>query len=79
MRLRELAGKEIVNLYDGTRLGVIGETDLVVDVNSGDLHSMIIPAKNGFVNLWSNKKCLVVPWEAVRKVGSEVIIIDLDS
>ena len=31
MNLSEIAGKEIVNLVTGERLGVIGECDLILD------------------------------------------------
>ena len=31
MNLSELAGKEIVNLVSGERLGVIGECDIIID------------------------------------------------
>ncbi|MGQ9513085.1 PRC-barrel domain-containing protein, partial [Thermodesulfitimonas sp.] len=39
MRLGELIGKEIVNLYDGARLGVVGESDLTIDAETGQVHS----------------------------------------
>jgi len=45
MRLSELGGKEIVNLYNGERLGVINNTDLVIDEKTGEILYLIIPKK----------------------------------
>ena len=28
-------GKEIVNIYNGARLGVVGESDLAIDLETG--------------------------------------------
>ena len=37
MNLSEIAGKEIVNLVTGERLGVVGECDLILDEVSGEI------------------------------------------
>ncbi|HBV95683.1 MAG: YlmC/YmxH family sporulation protein [Peptococcaceae bacterium BICA1-7] len=78
MRMAELAGKEIVNIYDGARLGVVGESDLVIEPGSGKITSILIPRKNNFISLWVDRQHMVLPWEAVKKIGLEVIIVDLD-
>lgn len=74
----ELAGKEIVNIYNGSRLGVVGESDLVLDIESGEIRSIILPKKNNLINMWIDRHHMVIPWEAIKKVGDEVIIVDLD-
>lgn len=78
MRLIELTGKEIVNLYNGARLGVVGESDLAIDTETGRIRSIILPRKSNLLSFWVEKQQLIIPWEAVRKVGKEVIIVDLD-
>ncbi len=78
MRMAEFAGKEIININDGARLGVVGETDLAIDVETGRIQSIILPRKGSFLNFWAEKHELVVPWEAVKKIGLEVIIVELD-
>lgn len=78
MRLSDLEGKEIININDGSRLGVIGEADLVIDLNSGLIQSIILPQKNNMFNFWVDRQNITIPWEAVKKVGNEVIIVDLD-
>jgi len=78
MRMCDLVGKEIVNIYNGARLGVVGESDLTIDTESGEILSIILPRKNNLINLWVDRQQLVIPWEAVKKIGSEVIIVELD-
>ena len=78
MRMADLVGKEIVNIYNGARLGVIGETDMSIDMESGEITSIILPKKGNFLNMWVDRQQLIIPWESVRKIGEEVIIVDLD-
>lgn len=79
MRISELAGKEIVNIQDGSRLGIVGETDLFIDIETGEIDSIILPNKGNLITFWVDKQQVVIPWEAIKKIGSEVIIVELDS
>lgn len=78
MRMTDLVGKEIVNIYNGARLGVVGESDLAIDMDSGEIRSIILPRRSNILNMWLDRRHLEIPWESVRKIGSEVIIVDLD-
>ena len=78
MRMGELAGKEIVNLHDGSRLGVVIDSDLILDIETGEIHSIILTRKHNLLNKRFNKQQLVIPWEAIKKVGTELIIVDLN-
>ena len=49
MNLSELAGKEIVNLVTGERLGVIGECDIIIDESTGKILALSIPRERGFL------------------------------
>jgi YlmC/YmxH family sporulation protein len=79
VRLSELAGKEIVNIFNGARLGIIGESDLTIDADSGHVHAIILPRRNNIVNMWLERQELTIPWEAIRKIGSEVVIVELEN
>lgn len=78
MKMSELAGKEIINLYDGGRLGTIGESDLIVDIDSGRVESLVLPCKNSLLSFWGDQQQIVIPWQAMKKIGTEVIIVELD-
>lgn len=79
MRLSTIGGKEIVNLHDGSRLGLISESDLIINKKTGRIHSLLIPENRGFFNLFSNNSLTEIPWEAIKKIGNDMIIIDLEN
>lgn len=77
VRLSELIGKDIVNIMNGSRLGTVADSDLMVDMETGEIESRILPSRSGFFSLWDHSN-LTVPWSSIRKIGSEVIIVELD-
>lgn len=74
--MSELGAKEIVNLLTGERLGLVGDTDLVLDENDGgrivELH---VPARRG---LFAGRGVVTIPWSAVRRIGPEVVLVELE-
>ncbi len=78
LRLSELVGKELVNIVNGARLGVIGESDLAIDINSGQIECIILPQRANLLNFWVDRQQMVIPWDLVRKIGEEVIIVEMD-
>ena len=80
MRLSEFADKKIINIFDGEILGTAGESDLLVDPDSGRIVEIIVPPSRGFaaISANNNRRQLSIPWGAVKKVGAEVIVVDVD-
>ena len=79
MRLNELVGKEMVNIFDGMRMGTVGESDMLVNQETGDIVSIILPNRGNAFTFWADRQKLVIPWDAVKKIGREVIVVDLDN
>ena len=77
MRLKELIGKEIVNISDGFRLGIVGDSDLIVDEKTGKIEAIVIPDKNAFWSSWFDAKSLTIPWTAIKKIGKEIIVVEI--
>jgi YlmC/YmxH family sporulation protein len=77
LELSRLSRKEIINLYDGARLGYVGESDLVIDASTGAIKSMIITTRAIGLKMSRGMRELVIPWEAVKKIGAEVLIVDI--
>lgn len=73
MRYSDLAGKEIIDIDEGARIGIISETDLVIDVERGCVRSIIIPTRGRF---WGRRE-LVIPWSGIKKIGVDLIIVDM--
>ncbi|MCW2277885.1 YlmC/YmxH family sporulation protein [Heliophilum fasciatum] len=78
MRLSDLVGKEVVNILTGARLGTVGEVDLIIDEVSGEIDAIMLPPRSGVVGFWSDRQPLLIPWDAIVKIGSEVVIVELD-
>ena len=74
MELSQLSRKEIINLHDGSRLGYIGDSDLVIDDSTGQIQSIIVYAKG--MNVKAGKE-LVIPWDAVIKIGDDILVVDI--
>lgn len=76
MRLSELSGKEIVDVKKAERLGVLGQTDLEIDENSGQIKALLIPSLKwfGFKRQGGEVR---VPWRHIKKIGADMIIIDI--
>lgn len=77
MRWSELAAKEIINLQDGARLGRTGEADLLFDPASGSISAILLRGRGGLARFLGLGGHATVPWQAVRRVGPEVVIIEL--
>ncbi|MDO4581328.1 MAG: YlmC/YmxH family sporulation protein [Bacillota bacterium] len=77
MRLSEFADKRIINIFDGDILGIAGDSDLLIEPDSGRILEIIVPAGRGFGGA-ARRQQLVIPWSAVKKVGSEVIVVELE-
>lgn len=79
MRLSDIGGKEIVNLCDGSRLGIIAESDLLINEKTGKIDALLIPQSKGFFNLFSSDYMTEIPWKNINKIGNDMIIIELDN
>lgn len=77
MKLSKLGGKEIVNINDGERLGILNNSDLIIDTKSGKIISFLVPEKNQF-KLFGDKEEVKIPWESVKKIGEDMMIIEFN-
>lgn len=79
MRLSDLTGKEVINLGDGARLGYIEECDMVFDGRTGRINALVLPKRGWLTSLLGDKSNTAIPWNTVKRIGDEVIIVDLNN
>ncbi|MCG8542515.1 MAG: YlmC/YmxH family sporulation protein [Clostridia bacterium] len=79
MKFSELGGKEIVNLSDGCRLGMLAESDLLIDEKTGKIKALLVPDMKSSFSFFSEKDFVEIPWHCVKKIGNDMIIIELDN
>lgn len=78
MRLSELGGKEIVNLNNGGRLGIVADSDLVIEEKTGKIVSLLVPERKSQFNFFGDRNEIEIPWDTVRKIGNDMIIIEAE-
>lgn len=70
----QLQERQVVNIADGKCLGNL--KDVEINVWTGCIESLILPALNGFWNRLQNSGELVIPWHQVIRIGVDVILVD---
>ena len=70
MRLSELQQKEIVNIKDGKRVGVI--IDVIVD-EKGCIKNLVLEEKRG--RKFTREEYSVL-WSQIIKIGDDIILVD---
>ena len=78
MRLNDLMGKEVINIGNGARLGILNDCELSFDEKTGKIYSLILPNK-GLFNFLGETQHEVIPWQSIKRIGEEVIIVDLNN
>ncbi|MCD5413597.1 MAG: YlmC/YmxH family sporulation protein [Clostridiales bacterium] len=61
MRFSTISGKEIVNLSDGSRLGIIGDSDILIDEKTGKIKALLMPANKSVFSFFQRKLFLRFP------------------
>ena len=74
-RLSRIRCKEVINVADGCRLGFA--EDFEIDLHDGKLCAIIIPGPCRFFGLFGRECDYVVPWGAIRKIGEDIILVDI--
>lgn len=74
MRFTQFGGKEIIDVNSGERLGVINQSDMIIDPLTGRIESILMPLGRAWKK---QKEELVIPWSSVRKIGSDMVIVQL--
>ncbi|MEY7999539.1 YlmC/YmxH family sporulation protein [Clostridium sp. JNZ X4-2] len=72
--LTNLKDMEIIDVNTGTKLGFI--KDLKIDCDEHRIISVVLPSQTSKISLFSKNEDIEVPWENIKKIGVDVILID---
>ena len=67
--------KEVINIKDAKRLGYV--QDVTADLKTGLITSIIVPGTSKVFNLFPGSAAIVVPWENIKCIGEEVILVEI--
>ena len=73
MLLSDLQSKDIINLFDGRRLGSIIDVNIS---NDGHILELIVQRKRF---LFFSSAALNLKWEQIDKIGKDVILVNISS
>lgn len=76
IRVSDLRSLEVINIEDGRRLGTIRDIDL--DIPEGKVKAIVLPGSLRFLGLFGRRDDLVVSWQRIKKIGVDVILVDLE-
>ena len=74
VKISELKQKDVININDGRRLGVV--YDVEIDMEKGKIDALVVPGTGKILGLFSKESDIVVSWENIKKIGADVILID---
>lgn len=73
-RLQDLRNKEVIDIYDGKRLGFV--CDCEIDICTGRIVALIVPNSGYLFKFFSKNDDYIIPWRQIKKIGDDIIIVD---
>ncbi len=71
----DLRRKEIINICDGARLGLI--SDLEIEECDGKITAIIAPGPCKLFGILRSSEELVIPYCNIKKIGDDVILVEI--
>ena len=75
VKTSELRQKDIINIPDGRRLGVIG--DLELDLDHGAVTALVVAGSVRLFGFFGKDRDLTIPWDRIVRIGEDVILVDI--
>lgn len=75
LKISDLRMREIVNIVDGRRMGLIKDID--IDLENGRIAALILPGPSRLLGLLGKDEEVVIPWEKIVKIGVDVILVEV--
>ncbi len=77
LKISDLRDREIININDGRRLGPI--KDIELDLEKGKIQALVLSGydEGRILNIFGKNDELVIPWENIRRIGVDAILVEL--
>lgn len=76
LTLRDIHAKDVIQMKTGENLGRID--DFVFDESTAQVESVILRGRIRLFGLLGRDEDLVIPWKALKSIGTDVIMVDAD-
>ena len=67
--------KEVININDGKILGFV--IDVQADFEKGEIHSIVVAKTGKIFNSINSKNNVTIPWNSIKKIGEDVILVNI--
>jgi YlmC/YmxH family sporulation protein len=74
-KISDFGLRDTVNILDGSKMGPV--KDVQIDPETGQVHALIITEGRRYLGLFSFGQDLEVPWEKIKKIGVDTILIEM--
>lgn len=75
MRISEIRNKQVINVFDGSRLGHFGDMDITFNPKSGKIIAFELNRSLGFGI--KDTESIIIPWTSIAKFGKDMILVEL--
>ena len=75
-RVTDLRCKEVIYVTDGLRLGFVSDVEILLP--EGKVLALVVPGPCRFFGLFGRKDDFVIPWNCIRRIGSDIILVELE-
>ncbi|HHW57686.1 MAG TPA: YlmC/YmxH family sporulation protein [Clostridia bacterium] len=75
IKASELRDKDVIDINTGRKLGNI--IDIEVNLEEGRVEGIVLPKETGLFRIFNKDVELYLPWESIKKIGADVILVDL--
>ncbi|NLW40921.1 MAG: YlmC/YmxH family sporulation protein [Tissierellia bacterium] len=75
INLSEMREKEVINIRDGSKIGLIYDFEL--DLENNKVVSIIIPGPGKVLGLFGRNKDLIIEWKNIVRIGTDTILVDI--
>jgi len=74
IKASELRDKDVIDINTGEKLGNI--IDIEVNLEEGRVEGIVIPKEASFFRFFNKDIEIYLPWESIKKIGTDVILVD---
>ena len=75
MRLSDLQSKDIINVYNGKKIGNI--IDIIIDDN-GVMTGLIVEDTKFIISMFTSHNEVEIKWNQIEKIGEDVILVKIN-
>uniref|UniRef100_A0A7C1J541 YlmC/YmxH family sporulation protein n=1 Tax=Ammonifex degensii TaxID=42838 RepID=A0A7C1J541_9THEO len=75
LKISDLRLREVINVLDGRRLGLIKDID--IDVENGKINALVLPRPSRVFGFFGREDEIIVPWEKIIRIGLDVILVEV--